>query len=120
MSRAKLITHKEKSIFFMDFSDVKNPAEIRAIVDESIKFIRVQPPGSLYTLTNIKDMHFSNEIKTIFQDFIAGNKPYVKAGAVTGMNGLQQIVYNGLMKLTGRNIKSCPTVDAAKDWLALN
>jgi hypothetical protein len=62
-------------------------------------------------------MHFNNEIKELFQNFIKGNKPYVKAGAVIGLNGLQQIIYNGLMKLTGREIKSFASFESAKDWL---
>lgn len=53
-----------------------------------------------------------------FQDFVKGNKPYVKASAVVGLSGLQQIVYNGIMKITGREIKSFSTLAEAKDWLA--
>ena len=62
-------------------------------------------------------MHFSNEIKDLFSDFIKGNKPYVKASAVVGLSGLQQILYNGLMKITGRDIKSFNSLQTAKDWL---
>ena len=120
MSRVQLINHKGKQIFYMDFTGITNIDEIKGTVAESVAYIRKLPPSSLLTLTNISGMHFSNDIKQIFQDFIAGNKPYVKAGAVIGMSGLQQIVYNGLMKLTGRNIKSCSSIDEAKDWLVTN
>jgi hypothetical protein len=118
MPRSFLITHEGKSIFFMDFSNLKTEQEIRDLVTESARYIRSQPRDSVLTLTHIKDMHFSNNIKDMFKDFISGNKPFVKAGAVVGLNGLQQIIYNGLMKLTGRNIKSCQSLDDAKDWLA--
>ncbi len=81
-------------------------------------FIRNRQKESLLTLTNVKEMHFSNEIRDAFKEFIKGNKPYVKAGAVIGLNGLQQIIYNGLMKMTGREIKSFRNEMEAKDWLA--
>ena len=117
MPRTQKLIHNGNEIFYMDFSNVTNVEEIKGIIDESKRFIRVQPVGSLKTLTYMQGMHFSNDIKDLFNDFIKGNKPYVKAGAVVGLSGLQQIVYNGLMKLTGRDIKSFSTIDAAKDWL---
>jgi hypothetical protein len=75
--------------------------------------------GSVLTLTNISGMHFNSEIKDLFQIFIKGNKPFVKSGAVVGLSGLQQLVYNGLMKITGRDIKSFNSITEAKDWLAM-
>jgi hypothetical protein len=119
LNRTQKITHNGKSIFYMDFSMINTIEEINRIISGSIKEIRNQPPSSLLTLTNISGMHFNQEIKEAFQHFIAGNKPYVKAGAVVGLNGLQQILYNSLMKITGRNIKSFSDLTAAKNWLSL-
>jgi hypothetical protein len=101
----------------MDFSNMNNTNEIKSLINESIRYIRAQPPASILTLTNIQGMHFSNEIKDLFSDFVKGNKPFVKAGAVIGMSGMQQIVYNGLMKVTGRDIKAFNTAEEAKNWL---
>jgi len=33
------------------------------------------------------------------------------------LSGLQRIVYNGIMKITGRDIRSFETIEIAKDWL---
>lgn len=118
MARTQQIVHKGKDIFFMDFSSLNNIEEINGIISDSVRYIRNKPMNSLYCLTNITGMHFSNEIKGHFQDFVKGNKPYVKASAVVGLSGLQQIVYNGIMKITGREIKSFSTLAEAKDWLA--
>ncbi len=101
----------------MDFTNLKTLHEINAVINESTNFIRIRPATSLYCLTNIKEMHFNNEIKDLFQIFVKGNKPFVKSSAVVGLSGLQQIVYNGLMKITGRNIKSFSSLEEAKDWL---
>jgi len=118
MARAQQINHKGKTIFHMDFTNLVNVNDIKGVIADGAKFIRNQPQGSVLTLTDLNGMHFSNEIKDLFSDFIKGNKPYVKAGAVVGLNGLQQILYNGLMKITGRDIKSFSSVQTAKDWLA--
>lgn len=117
MARTQQIIHKGKPIFHMDFSNLNNVHEINSVISESIQYIRNKPATSLYCLTNISGMHFSSEIKDMFQHFVKGNKPYVKASAVVGLSGLQMVVYNGLMKITGREIKSFSTIDAAKEWL---
>jgi hypothetical protein len=119
MAKTQEQFHNGKTIYYMDFSDIKSMGEINGVINEAVAYIRQQPPMSVLTLTNISNMHFNNEIKDLFQDFIKGNKPFVKAGAVVGLSSLQQILYNSLMKITGRNIKSISTIPAAKDWLTM-
>jgi hypothetical protein len=120
MERVNLIKYKDQNIFLMDFSDLKSENEIQDIINKSILFIRSQPKGSLLTLTDISNMHFNNNIKDLFTSFVKGNKPYVKAGSVVGISGLQSFVYNAIMKLTGRNIKSMKSIIEAKEWLVMN
>jgi hypothetical protein len=117
MSKTQTLVHNGKTIYHMDFSNLNNPLEIQNLIKESVRFIRLQPPSSVLTLTNIQGMHFNTEIKELFNDFIKGNKPYVKAGAVIGISGMQQILYNGLMKVTGRDIKAFDKAEEAKNWL---
>jgi hypothetical protein len=101
----------------MDFSGLRNFEEIKHVVSKSIEFIRSQPDKSVLTLTNLNGIHFNTEIKNLFVDFISGNKPHIKASSVVGMTGLLRIVYNGLMRLTGRDIRSFDNINVAKDWL---
>ena len=117
ISRTQRISYKGKVIFIMDFSNLTSKQEIQELIYESAGFIRSQPRESLLTLTNITGMFFNNDVRDMFSNFLKGNKPYVKCGAVIGLNGLQQIVYNGLMKITGRDIKSFGNEAAAKEWL---
>jgi len=117
MSKTQQLIHNKKTIFYMDFSNLRDVVEIKSVVAESIRYIRSQPPATVLTLTNISGMHFNNEIKDLFNDFIKGDKPYVKAGAVIGVAGLQQFIYNTLMKVTGRDIKAFSTIEEAKNWL---
>jgi hypothetical protein len=117
MDRTKLINHKGINIYYMDFSDIKSINEISEIIDSSIAYIRKQPVSSVIGLTNLTNMAFSNEIKNSFVTFLAGNKPYMKKSAVFGMSGLARIVFNGLMRITGRDVRSFEKMEEAKEFL---
>jgi hypothetical protein len=120
MERTSLIQYKGKSIYYMDFSNFNSVNEIAELIEKSKIFIRSQTPDSLLTLTDITNMHFNNDIRELFTAFVKGNKPYVKAGTVVGISGLQSLLYNAIMKFTGRNLKAMKSLDEAKEWLVLN
>lgn len=117
MSRTRIITHKGINIFYMDFSNAKSPEETAQIIESSISYIRSKPLGTVVGLTNMENMFFNNEVKSQFATFLKGNKPYMKKSAVFGMSGLARILFNGLMKITGRDVRSFETMDEAKAFL---
>jgi hypothetical protein len=107
-----------KTIFYLNFRDMKSEAEIIAKVQTCAREIRCQPQKSLLTLTDVGGMHFNNNIRDAFTNLSKGNSAFVKAGAVCGLSGLGSIVYNGLLKLANReNIRSFKTLEEAKDYL---
>jgi hypothetical protein len=101
----------------IDFQDCQ-PAE----VVERIRFARTtiasQPLRSVRTLTLIKGARFNNQTSEAMKEYTQHNKPYVLVAAVVGLSGLQEIVYNVIIKLTGRKIVTMPSVDAAREYLA--
>jgi len=101
----------------MDFSNIKSINEISAVMDEAIAQLRKQPKNSVHALTDLTNMTFSNEIKNSFAVFLSGNKPYVKKSAVFGMSGIARIVFNGLMKITGRDVRAFEKAEEAKEFL---
>lgn len=117
MRKLEIIQHEGKEIYLMDFSGMNNEAEIQAMIDEGKRHIRTKALQSVYSLTNIEEMHFNTEIKEMFTEFIKGNKSFIKASAVLGVSGLRQIVFNGVMKLTGREIRLFDNAEVAKKWL---
>jgi len=119
MGRIQMIEYKAKKIFFADFSKLTNIDEIKSVIVENKAFMRQQAPNSLYTLTSIQDMHFNNEIRDLFIELGKHNKPYVRVAAIVGVTGLKQIMYNGIIKLTGREMKLFSTIEQAKEWLFL-
>jgi hypothetical protein len=117
MRQPEFITHKGKTILYLDFTNMKDKVEIMKLEEEGAAVIRKQPLNSVLTLTNMENMFFNNELKKWFEEKVKGNAPYVKAGAVIGMTGLISIMYNAFVAVTGRNIKSFKSKEEAMDFL---
>jgi hypothetical protein len=117
MRTPTFIKHKGEAIYFMDFEGLKTLEDFKYLIEASKKYIRNQPPNSVVALTSMEGMHFNKDIRDMIADFIGGNKPYMKVSAVYGINGLLRIVYNGVTKLTGRDVRAFETKEKALDWL---
>lgn len=118
MRKPEIITHNGIEIIYLDFSYMQNPDEIIKLEDEGCKLIRNGGFNKVFTLTNMEGMFFNNEIRNHFSHVVKENAPYVKAGAVIGLKGLISIMYNGFVKITGRNIKSFQSKAEALNYLA--
>ncbi len=118
MGRISQINHKGRNIFYIDFSNTKKQEEVFAVIEEASQYITSQKENSLYLLTNLTNAFFNTTVKNRMNEYLVQNKPYTKKSAVFGMGGLIRILYNGLMRLTGRNVRSFETEEQAKDFLA--
>ena len=117
MEKIRTINHRGNNILHMDFSNTKSEQEINTIIEGSISFIRSKPNGSLLAVTNMTNMYFSKDVASAFTTFVKGNKPYMKKSSVYGMSGLARIVFNGVMKVAGRDIRSFETEIEAKNFV---
>jgi len=120
MNEPQVIVYKDKSIIYLDYSNLRTKEEICAMVEKSKNFIARQPLKSALTLTNFSGMYFNTEIFNIVTSYAKLNAPYVRKGAVMGLNGLMQIFYNGFYKLTGRDVKAFSNMEDAKNYLVSN
>lgn len=120
MSRAKIINYKGKSIFYMDFSNIKTREEVIKIIEDSKSYIHSQPEASVNGLTNLDNIFFNTDVKNDFLLFIKANKKFMKNSALFGMSGLVRIMFNGLMRITGRDIRSFENMIDAQEFLAKN
>ncbi len=117
MERIQFIQHKGKQILHLDLTNAK-ATEVVQLVRDATPVIAAQPAKSLRTLTDVTDMNFNTEAAEALKQFTKHNKPFVIAGAVVGVTGLKQIIYNAVLKFSGRNIVAFDTLEQAKDWLA--
>jgi hypothetical protein len=116
MKRVNHIFHKGRPILFLDFSGCK-VEDFPPIIEEAEKLIRVEPPDSVLTLTDVTGARYNLQVTESLKQFTKGNKPFVKAGAVVGLDALKTIVYNGVMHFSGRNLLAFDDIQKAKDWL---
>src|SRR5271169_738088 len=96
MDRVQFITHKGKRILYFDLSSCKF-AEISDVIAEAKRTVAGQPPGSVLALTNVTDTELSKNSSAVIKDFTAHNKPFIKASAVIGVEGLRKVIYNAAM-----------------------
>ena len=116
MERVQFIQHKGKQILHLDFTHAK-PQEVVEASRAAISVIAKQPAKSIRTLTDVTNMNFDTASTQALKDLAKHNTPYVMAGAVVGITGLRQIIYNAVIKFSGRNLVVFDTPDLAKEWL---
>jgi len=118
MDRVAFIQHKGKSILVVDLSNSRNIEENKTILNKAKDTVETQAPQSLLLLTNVANAHYDPEGAEALKKYSAFVTPYVKHRAVVGITGIKRILYQAVLKLTGKHIQSCETVDEALDWLA--
>ena len=117
MERVRFIDHRGKKILHLDFSHIKAD-QVLPIIDKAKLTIGGQPPRSVFTLTDVTETGFNTQVSDAMKEFVAHNKPFVAASAVVGVTGLKQIIFNAVMKFSGRQLHAFDSLDQAKDWLA--
>jgi hypothetical protein len=117
MKKCFFIDSQGVKIYYIDFTNLKTVEEIEVVLIESKTLIRSRPHKSMINLANIEGMHFNSQIKELFVDYVKGNADFVQHSAIVGVSGLKRIVFNGIMKMTGRDVRCLDTVEDAKKWL---
>jgi hypothetical protein len=117
MERVKFIQHRGKAILYIDLAGCST-AEVLPIIEEAKAAVKTQRRGSVLTLTDVTGTGFDSAVSVSMKDLVQHNKPYVAAAAVVGVTGLKQIIFNSVMRFSGRHLHAFECLDDAKDWLA--
>ncbi|MDR1249621.1 MAG: hypothetical protein LBK63_09995 [Treponema sp.] len=109
-----------KKFIYYDISHFKNNAQFKEFVAYAKMVIQKYPTeASLYSVTNIEGALCDTETKIVVVGWMDFNRPYIKQGAVIGMDGIKRIMVNSILKMSGRsNMKFFRTKDEAVQWLA--
>lgn len=118
MRKPEIIKHKEKEILYINFSNLKKKEQIIELKDLSGNLIQQQEVNSVLALTNLEGMFFDYEIRSHFIQVAKKNTLHIKASAIIGLYGLLSVLYNGFIKITGRNIKQFKTKKEALEYLS--
>jgi hypothetical protein len=115
--RVYWIEHKGQRILYYDWSNVLDTDQAVALVRDSAGLMRREPRGSVLVLTNVEGSRFNKRVLDAILELMNGNKPFVKASALVGLNGLMRAALGAMAKLTGRKLQAFTTADEAKGWL---
>lgn len=118
MERVRYIKHKDRDIISVDLSDSRNEEENIAILQKARELIDIQAPKSVLLLTNVTNAHYGSKGVEAMKAYAKANTPFVKASAVVGVTGIKRIIYQAIVKMTGRHIAVFDTTEQALDWLA--
>ena len=114
MELVQIVEQKEKKIIIIDFTD---RSRIQEGIDLAKPIIAKCPPGSLLTMTDLSGLVFNSDMIQAFKEFTEHNKPYVKAGAIVGVKGIQKVAYDAVMRFSQRTIPVFASRQEAMDWL---
>ncbi len=117
MDRVRFLSHGAKRILLLDFSNCTSQ-EILQTIETARAAIRKQPTHSVLTLTDVTNAQYDRTVTEALKQFAKHNTPYVKAGAVVGLDGLKKIIYKAVMTFSGRNLQIFDTRQQAERWLA--
>jgi hypothetical protein len=116
MERVRFKEHKWRRILLIDFSNCSIDEALKTM-KEAEKIIRVQPKGSLLILTDVTNARYNLEAVERLKEFTKGNKPYVRASAVVGLDGIKKIIYDAVVMFSKRFFPVFDDREKAKDWL---
>jgi len=95
-------TRDGNSFLYIDFSGTKTNEQLTGTTKAVEEIIKKYPPHSVYTITNCENVRFDSETKEIMTKYMEYNKPYVKSGAVIGLDGIIKVMSNTVLRLSGR------------------
>ena len=111
-------TLEGKDFIYIDLSGIKSNNEFNERIKVIVPEISKYPEKSLYTITNVENIRFDTKSKEIVAQYMTTNKPYVKFGAVIGIDGIKKIMINAIFALSGRsNMHFAFTKEQAIEWL---
>lgn len=119
MERTRFIEHKGKQILLLDYSQMRDPAEILAEIESSRALIAALPQRKeLRTLTNVTGSLYNAEVLNALKSLAAHNAPWVEAAAVVTTSGLHRIGILAVATFSRRKLQAFGDMAAAKEWLA--
>src|SRR5258708_7295721 len=118
MERVRFVEHQGRRILLMDFSNIWSVAEAVKVIDGAREFVaRLPKLQEQLTLVDVKESAFDDRVVAKLKELGAHNRPWVLAGAVVGMSGMQKIMFKLINTFNGRKLAAFNTREQAQEWL---
>jgi len=118
--RSKWIEHRDKKIFYQDFSGLMYDADaLKKELTQVQAEVISHPKNSLLILSDFRDTNITSEMMPILNASSALTKDHVYKTAVLGVTGIKRTLADLLTHLTGQKLKYFDSEVTAKDWLVM-
>lgn len=116
-ARLRFLQHADRPVLMIDLSGLRDASAVLAEIRTARDLAARQPPASLLVLTLVRGTAHSPVLLDALRELAGRNKPFVRAGAVVGMEGVYRMLYRTMVRFSGRNIEAFDEVGPALDWL---
>ncbi|MGE3063671.1 MAG: hypothetical protein AB7T10_08575 [bacterium] len=86
-------------------------------MNESRERIMKMPEKSMLLLSDFTNTHYDIKAADAVKRFSKDITPNVKASAVLGVTGIKRILFNNILRMSGRHIALFETYEEAIDYL---
>ena len=118
MERIEEFAIQGKNFMYIDLSNLMANNDFVLLTQTIEPMIAKYPEHSLFTITNIENVRFDSKSADLVIKYMKNNKPYVKYGAVIGLDGIKKLMVSTIVKLSGRNnMHFAFTREQAIEWL---
>jgi hypothetical protein len=118
MERIEEFTLEGKNFIYYDFSGFQHYEDYVRLIEVAKSVISKYSEHSVLTITNIKHIRFDSVVKNTVAEWMKFNNPYVRYGAIIGVDGVIKIMVNSALNISGRNnMRFVFTKEEAIDWL---
>jgi hypothetical protein len=108
-----------RPLLVIDAAHLSDRAELMATIARARQVAGTHAPRKILTLFDVSGSQFHTDAIRATRELAAHNRPYVAWGAVVGLSPLSRVIYELIVRSTGRfNLKSFATRDDAMRWLA--
>lgn len=103
----------------MDFSGFTTAADALPYIAAARDVVSTQPARSLHGVVDVTGSKFNTRVVEALKELASHNKPFMVASGIVGVAGLQKVILDSVIAITGRsNLKAFPTRGDALTWLA--
>lgn len=117
MERISVVQHQGQTVLVQDFTGLREGDDYRRALSEAKAYIGRQPPASVRSVFDATGAVYNAAVIAELKDFTAFNKPFMKASAVVGVEGILGIALLAVEKFSGRTFKRFKDRAAALDWV---
>jgi len=115
--RARFHDYRGKRIYITDGSNL-GVDEILLLAEQNARDIRSQPLGSVLSIVHAEGVKVDRRVMEKMRWLAEGNKPYVKAAAISGLAPMHRFILKTVSIVTRREFLVFETLEEAKEALS--